>query len=155
MTKHYPPTFNGTQFHCIHCGVFAKQTWETLYFHNFDGMSPSPIRQSTCEHCNDRAYWHDEKMVIPTESPIEPSHPDMPKNISDDYLEARAIFSRSPRAAAALLRLAVQKLMPILGQNSSNINHDIKSLVAQGLPPQVQQALDYCRVIGNNAVHPG
>ncbi len=94
-------------------------------------------------------------MIVPSEAPVTPPHTDMPKECQSEYNEARDIVARSPRAASALLRLLIQKLMPILGEKGKNINDDISNLVSKGLPVQVQQALDYCRVIGNNAVHPG
>lgn len=94
-------------------------------------------------------------MLFPNNSSAPAPHPDLPDPIKADFEEARAISSQSPRGAAALLRLTIQKLCEHLGETGSNINNDIASLVAKGLPPKIQKAMDVVRVVGNEAVHPG
>lgn len=69
-------------------------------------------------------------------------HPDMPADILPDYEEARSVFGSSKRGSAALLRLVIQKLCISLGQPGKNLNADIRTLVANGLPPKIQQSLD-------------
>lgn len=165
MTQTYfPPTFKGTGFNCVHCKVYAAQEWaeltlppdpaEIILPPRMRKYFPTGIYRSLCSHCRKPAIWYEEKMVFPDESPELP-HPDLPADCLAEYQEAGRVFSKSPRAAAALLRLCVEKLLPHLGETGKDINDTIKSLVKKGLPPFVQQALDYCRVIGNNAVHPG
>lgn len=83
-----------------------------------------------------------------------PNH-DMEEGILKDYNEAALIVGDSPRGAAALLRLCIQKLCKQLGEEGKSINDDIASLVKKGLSPKVQKALDIVRVIGNESVHPG
>ncbi len=153
-SQYYPPTFKQKQFHCIHCQVYASQVWYDLYVHAGD-FSLTDFDASRCTHCKEYTYWYNGKMIVPSEAPVEPHHPDLPVESIADYDEARDIFSKSPRASAALLRLCIQKLMTALGEKGENINTDIASLVSKGLPTLVQKALDFCRVIGNNAVHPG
>jgi hypothetical protein len=110
---------------------------------------------SSCFSCNDVAFWVYDRLVWPQVGEAPVANPDLPDDIRCDYNEASSILSLSPRGAAALLRLAVQKLCKHLGGAGDNLNHDIAALVRKGLPARVQQALDVVRVIGNNAVHPG
>lgn len=109
---------------------------------------------SICFHCTKPSLWELNKMVCPSLGGQEQPNTDLNNDIRADYLEAAAVVQQSPRAAAALLRLCVQKLCIQLGLSGKNINEDIATLVAGGLNPDIQQALDTVRVIGNNAVHP-
>ncbi|WP_444903841.1 DUF4145 domain-containing protein [Microbulbifer sp. CnH-101-E] len=155
MSKYYPPEYKEEKFHCILCGVYARQSWGFLIKHGATRNHNIGFDYSSCNHCHKSCYWYKGSMIIPSAAPVPPHHSDLPESCISDYQEARDIVSRSPKAAAALLRLAVQKLMVELGEKGHNINNDIASLVNKGLPIEVQQALDYCRVVGNNSVHPG
>jgi hypothetical protein len=94
-------------------------------------------------------------MIRPTIISVEKPSNDLPTEVRRDYEEAAQVVQKSPRAAAALLRLAIQKLCASLGGRGDNLNADIATLVENGLPKKVQQMLDTVRVVGNHAVHPG
>jgi len=109
---------------------------------------------SICMKCEEPTLWHDREMLYPALGGVEAPNPALNDDIKSDYYEAASVAAKSPRAAAALLRLCVQNLCKQLGLPAQNLNADIGELVKRGLNPDVQKALDALRVIGNNAVHP-
>lgn len=110
---------------------------------------------SRCHTCSKPALWLHDRLLYPPIM-IGPSpNPDLSEDVLHDYEEARKILDLSPRGAAALLRLAIEKICVELGAEGNGIDKQIAYLVSKGLPEAVQQALDTVRVIGNEAVHPG
>ena len=165
MEKTVHPEFRAAAFTCPHpeCRTYATQEWQHLTTNeptlvrlskSLELPIPSETSISTCERCRRVAFWVDGKMVYPRFLPAPPAHEDLPGECRRDYEEARAVFAESPKASAALLRLVLEKLLIACG-GQGKIDGMIKTLVANGLPQQIQQAMDVCRVIGNEAVHPG
>ena len=113
------------------------------------------LHLSKCYNCKKIAVWVGSRLLYPAHKAGVLPNPDLPEKIVRDFEEAREIVNTSPRGAAALLRLCIQKLCQHLGEEGKNIDNDIASLVSKGLNPLVQQSLDIVRVIGNEAVHPG
>lgn len=113
------------------------------------------IHVSRCDSCSAITVWrYDTAIYPPTRYQIEPN-PDLPDNIKADFKKAREILGLSPCGATALLRGCVQNLCIHLKKPGMNLNEAIGSLVADGLPKNIQKALDIVRVTGNEAVHPG
>ncbi len=168
FSKYVAPSHDLRAYHCPHpkCGVYAKQRWfkSARYYvspdYNGEDIGERRFDYVVCDHCKDVSIWREAKLVYPVRSLAPHPHMEMPKSILPDYEEARNVLIFSPRASAALLRLATEKLAQFLvsesghGQ-SGDLNSNIGILVKDGLPRSIQQALDSLRVIGNEAVHPG
>ena len=113
------------------------------------------LHLSKCYNCKKIAVWVHDRLLFPLAKLGVAPNTDLPDSVLADFEEARGIVDASPRGAAALLRLCVQKLCAHLGERGKNIDDDIAALVKKGLNPTVQRSLDIVRVIGNEAVHPG
>ncbi|HII07034.1 MAG TPA: DUF4145 domain-containing protein [Methanotrichaceae archaeon] len=165
MSDYIAPELKKDAFNCPHCGAYAHQKWyeteidyceDIISLEEIDADSGIQNRINVCARCENYALWVSGKMVYPQSSAPLPVD-DMPPEVKGDFLEARNVIDPSPRAAAALLRLALEKLVTNhLEAKGNTLNDKIGYLVKQqGLPPKIQQSLDAVRVIGNNAVHPG
>ncbi|GAA6141637.1 DUF4145 domain-containing protein [Hydrogenophaga sp. 5NK40-0174] len=137
------------------CVVKFLNEIDARFQRGFYSFVPKGFSVATCSSCEDFTLWVNNKIVYPKKTILPPPNEDLNEDIKALYLEASLILVDSPKGATALLRLALQKLLEQVGKSGKNINSDIKSLVAEGLSPKIQQALDLLRVIGNNAVHPG
>lgn len=153
------PTLQAASFVCPSCNHLANQKWDRL------AASGRPVRLgagpdgnlwiATCQACRDQTIWRGPAMLYPQVSIAPAPVQDTPDDVRALYEEAREVFASSPKSAAALLRLGLEKLLAHLGETVS-INDGIKNLVKKGvIDDATQQAMDALRLIGNSAVHGG
>ena len=150
------PELGGRVFQCPHCGIAAQQLWDGARFDYRE--SKFEVHISECTECEGQCLWVDQKMLIPTSGGTMRPSADMPDNVKADYNEAASVMQASPRAAAALLRLALEKLCDHekVGAKGGSLQAKIDYLEKEkNLSVELVQAMDAVRVIGNEAVHPG
>lgn len=157
------PVIGKRSFVCPHCGAMSLMHFKCISYSNIEiilfdekkhNNANSFVHIATCHNCRKHIVWVDNIYAYP-EIIAEEANSDMPEEVMKLYNEASLIYNKSPRAACALLRLAIDRLCNELGETDRDINKNIGELVKKGLPTSVQQALDVVRVVGNKAVHPG
>lgn len=155
--KYIQPAVGLKSFTCPQCNTVSMQSWwsSNWELRSFANEFDNPLWVGTCHNCEKTTVWVEGNLSYPDFGIAPFPNDDMPEAVRKLYNEASIISSKSPRGAAALLRLGLQILCKELGEAGKNINTDIGKLVQNGLPTMVQKALDSVRVIGNDAVHPG
>lgn len=184
MNQQYvPPRYGEKSFSCPTCSAYTQQNWyeiklfrsNQVEYKAFAGLREvqddidetwDSVKEngyfadnlsavSKCLVCEEVAVWVEGKVVHPLTHLAPLPNLDMPEDVMKIYIEARKVSTLSPTASTALLRLALEKLLPQVGAKKAKIDTMIGDLVSQGLPKEVEKALDSLRVIGNEAVHPG
>lgn len=162
MLQNYTePKKDKIKYTCPHCDTLSQMEIDRHRFQSdlVDNGGHQLIYKNVlyihrCQCCGKKIIWIDDKYVYP-DIVAEEANTDMPDTVKQLYEEAGLIYNKSPRAACALLRLAIDRLCNELGETDMDINKNIGALVEKGLPKTIQQALDIVRVVGNKAVHPG
>ncbi|MCM3152244.1 DUF4145 domain-containing protein [Priestia megaterium] len=185
MSKTKLPVYEETDFNCPRCGVLTEHEWFPIHsIHDknkkvtlslnsnmgkavtyaplgsidFTAKRDWHLTLSICQYCEQYTIWENRNIIYPFETELPSAHEDMPNAVKDIYLEAQQVFKHSPRAAAALLRLAIEILIPLLEDyqiKKAKINTMIGDLVKKGIPDHIQQGLDAIRIYGNEGIHPG
>ncbi|MCW2725610.1 MAG: hypothetical protein JWN35_2531 [Frankiales bacterium] len=154
---HVPPRFRAPAYTCPFCAVFAQQHWGAL-LRGAAGSADSGVEESRCAHCSGSAFWLRDtaQLLWPATRAGQPAHPEMPVAARQLYDEARSAATASPRAAVALLRLAVDVLMRevVPGSRDKPLAAVIGQATSMGLTHGVRVALDVLRAHGSDAAHP-
>jgi hypothetical protein len=165
MVQYNSPELDSDAFICPHCNIHATQDWYDIQYNIGDvgGYQMSQLsnitdaRLSRCRKCEQSCIWINGEIVFPRQSRAPQPHEDMPEEIKQDYEEARMVVDESPRAAAALLRVCIEKLLrQLTGKESDSPYSMIGDLVEEGrIDKRVQKAFDSIRVFGNESLHAG
>lgn len=95
-------------------------------------------------------------LARPKSASRTPPPKEVPKEFSEDYIEASMVLADSAKASAALSRRCLQHLLrEKAGVKPGNLTNEIQEAIDSGqLPSFICDAIDAVRNIGNFAAHP-
>ncbi len=103
---------------------------------------------------NSEPTWND-YLVWPRKVQRIPLGEEVPTLIKDDYREACAILSVSPKASAALSRRVLEAILEQQGYKTGMLGNKIEAAHTDGkLSDATKDALDTARCFGNFSSHP-
>ncbi len=107
-----------------------------------------------CQHCHRFTLWLGDAMIYPQVGEAPPPHKDMPPRIRELYEEARGVLPASPRASAALLRVALEGLLEEAGYRQGRLADRLeKAYEDRKLSASTYKLAESLRYAGNAAVH--
>lgn len=116
-------SFDGkTAFECPHCGTFIGPEWRRLGPVGATTNTVELVEAVTCAACDGILIALGNTVVYPSDLVGPVASTDMPELVRTEYDEARRVGAASPRAAAALLRLAIQKLVDRLRPGKEDLD---------------------------------
>lgn len=168
------PKLNENSFTCPYCKIetghqfvsdkLVRHYQNAYYeFYAVTHISRAEIKKelklsiSTCAKCKQIEIWINDDMVYPKIEEFGPeATEDMPELVKGTFNEARKVFGVSVRAAAALLRLAIEQYCEEMGYRSKrNLSENLKDMInEENLSNEFEESCKYIRLIGNDAVHP-
>lgn len=102
-----------------------------------------------CHACGQATLFKNENILYPLSSGISPVEC-MPEDAKNAFRESQSILMLSPRAACAMLRVCVERMVNATDAKGGNLAEKIESL---GLPQTLVKLATACRLVGNDAVH--
>jgi hypothetical protein len=149
--------------HCLENFHASLQTREVIQ--DEDGVWE--VQSAMCPSCKKATIFlgtkktlqhdpHRQIQIWPKEINRSPLPPEITESFATEYYEACLVLPYSPKASAALSRRCLQALLrEKAGITPSNLSKEIGEVLAsKALPPDLAEAIDDIRNVGNFAAHP-
>ncbi len=154
IKKDRSPAYEKRGFTCPYCGGFAGQEWDARkrLRTSIDPIVDhrENIRTAECDLCDKSSVWMNGKMIYPLTSSAPKPDNNMPDDVKELYEEARSVHVQSARSAAVLLRVAIEKLTPYLGETKGKLDTRIGNLQKKNtFDPRVINSFDIVRITAN------